>query len=107
MLCTHRPVLPSVYDALGIAREHHATGELVVIHHRHGQVRAVERHLADALSVACYGSRRSVNDQVVVGGARRPGHDLLEPVRARHAEGQDRCRSMAPKPYADGRSGDL
>jgi len=45
VLCTHRPVLPSVYDALGIAREHHATGELVVIHHRHGRVRAVERHL--------------------------------------------------------------
>ncbi len=44
VLCTHRPVLPSVYDALGIPREHHATGELVVIHHRHGQVRAVERH---------------------------------------------------------------
>jgi len=45
LLCTHRPVLPSVYDALGIAREHHATGEMVVIHHRKGRVRAVERHL--------------------------------------------------------------
>jgi 8-oxo-dGTP pyrophosphatase MutT (NUDIX family)/phosphohistidine phosphatase SixA len=45
VLCTHRPVLPSVYDALGIAREHHATGELVVVHHRRGRVRAVERHL--------------------------------------------------------------
>jgi 8-oxo-(d)GTP phosphatase len=45
LLCTHRPVLPSVYDALGIAPEHHATGELVVIHHRHGRVRAIERHL--------------------------------------------------------------
>ena len=44
VLCTHRPVLPSVYDALGIAREHHATGELVVIHHRRGRVCAVERH---------------------------------------------------------------
>jgi 8-oxo-dGTP diphosphatase len=44
LLCTHRPVLPSVYDALGIAREHHATGELVVVHHRAGRVRAVERH---------------------------------------------------------------
>jgi hypothetical protein len=33
-----------VYDALGIAREHHATGELVVVHHRAGRVRAVERH---------------------------------------------------------------
>ena len=45
LLCTHRPVLPSVYDALRIAPEHHATGELVVIHHRHGRVRAIERHL--------------------------------------------------------------
>ena len=45
VLCTHRPVLPSVYDALGIAREHHATGEMVVIHHRKGRVRAIERHL--------------------------------------------------------------
>ena len=44
VLCTHRPVLPSVYDALGIAREHHATGELVVVHHRRGRVLAVERH---------------------------------------------------------------
>jgi 8-oxo-dGTP diphosphatase len=44
VLCTHRPVLPSVYDALGIPCEHHATGELVVIHHRGGRVRAVERH---------------------------------------------------------------
>jgi 8-oxo-dGTP diphosphatase len=45
VLCTHRPVLPSVYGALGIAPEHHATGELVVIHHRRGRVRAVERHV--------------------------------------------------------------
>jgi len=45
LICTHRPVLPSVYDALGVAPEHHATGELVVVHHRHGRVRAVERHL--------------------------------------------------------------
>ena len=45
VLCSHRPVLPSIYDALGIPREHHATGELVVIHHRGGRVRAVERHL--------------------------------------------------------------
>jgi 8-oxo-dGTP pyrophosphatase MutT (NUDIX family)/phosphohistidine phosphatase SixA len=44
LLCTHRPVLPAVYDALGIAREHHRTGELVVVHHRDGKVRAIERH---------------------------------------------------------------
>jgi 8-oxo-(d)GTP phosphatase len=45
VLCTHRPVLPAVYDALGIPRESQATGELVVVHHRHGRVLAVERHL--------------------------------------------------------------
>jgi 8-oxo-dGTP pyrophosphatase MutT (NUDIX family) len=45
VLCTHRPVLPTVYDAIGIPLEHHATGELVVVHHRRGRVRAVERHL--------------------------------------------------------------
>jgi len=45
VLCTHRPVLPAVYDSIGISREQHATGELVVVHHRRGKVRAVERHL--------------------------------------------------------------
>jgi 8-oxo-(d)GTP phosphatase len=45
VLCTHRPVLPAVYDAIGIPREHHSTGELVVVHHRRGRVRALERHL--------------------------------------------------------------
>jgi hypothetical protein len=34
-----------VYDAIGISREPHATGELVVVHHRRGRVRAIERHL--------------------------------------------------------------
>jgi 8-oxo-dGTP diphosphatase len=45
VLCTHRPVLPAVYDAIGIPAEPHATGELVVVHHRRGRVRALERHL--------------------------------------------------------------
>jgi 8-oxo-(d)GTP phosphatase len=45
VICTHRPVMPLVYDALGLPPEHLATGELVVIHHRRGKVRAVERHL--------------------------------------------------------------
>ncbi len=45
VLCTHRPVLPTVYDALGLEYEPQATGELVVVHHRHGRVRALERHL--------------------------------------------------------------
>ena len=45
VLCTHRPVLPWVYQALGIPREQQATGELVVVHHRRGRPRAIERHL--------------------------------------------------------------
>lgn len=44
VLCTHRPVLHAVYDALGIPSQHNATGELVVVHHRRGRVRAIERH---------------------------------------------------------------
>jgi 8-oxo-dGTP pyrophosphatase MutT (NUDIX family)/phosphohistidine phosphatase SixA len=44
VLCTHRPVLPAVYDALGIPAVPQATGELVVVHHRRGRVRALERH---------------------------------------------------------------
>jgi 8-oxo-dGTP pyrophosphatase MutT (NUDIX family)/phosphohistidine phosphatase SixA len=45
VVCTHRPVLPAVYDAIGIPPEAQATGELVVVHHRRGRVRALERHL--------------------------------------------------------------
>jgi len=45
VLCTHRPVLPAVYDAIGVPMENQATGELVIVHHRAGRVRAVERHL--------------------------------------------------------------
>lgn len=45
VLCTHRPVLPAVYDSIGISQEPHATGEIVVVHHRRGRVRAIERHL--------------------------------------------------------------
>jgi 8-oxo-dGTP diphosphatase len=45
VLCTHRPVLPSIYDAIGIPAEHQAAGGLVVVHHRKGDVRAVERHV--------------------------------------------------------------
>ena len=43
VICTHRPVLPTVYDSLGIEVAKQATGELVVVHHRRGRVRAVER----------------------------------------------------------------
>jgi len=44
VLCTHRPVLPAVYDALGIPAVPQSTGQLVVVHHRRGRVRALERH---------------------------------------------------------------
>jgi 8-oxo-(d)GTP phosphatase len=45
VLCTHRPVLPHVFDALGIAEEPLAPGEFVVCHLRKGRVVGVERHL--------------------------------------------------------------
>jgi 8-oxo-dGTP diphosphatase len=44
VLCTHRPVLPAVYDGLGVAQVPQATGELVVVHHRRARVRAIEHH---------------------------------------------------------------
>src|SRR5215212_654515 len=45
VVCTHRPVLPAVYSAIGIPAQPQATGQLVVVHHRRGKVRAIERHL--------------------------------------------------------------
>jgi 8-oxo-dGTP diphosphatase len=44
LLCTHRPVLPTVLDALGIEADKLAPGELLVVHHRKSRVRAVERY---------------------------------------------------------------
>ena len=46
VVCTHRPLLPEVLDALGVTEEPLAPGEMVVCHHRKGRVVAVERHLA-------------------------------------------------------------
>ncbi len=43
-LCTHRPVLPTVLDALGVDTAKLAPGELVVAHHRKGKVTAFERY---------------------------------------------------------------
>jgi len=45
VLCTHRPVLPHVYEALGVGDPELRAGEMLVVHHRSGQVLAVERHL--------------------------------------------------------------
>ncbi|MGB0101703.1 MAG: NUDIX hydrolase [Nocardioides sp.] len=44
VLCTHRPVLPSVFDALGVADPRLEAGELLVAHVRKGAVVATERH---------------------------------------------------------------
>ncbi len=45
LLCSHRPVLPMVFDALGLEDPGLETGELLVVHSRKGSVRAIERHL--------------------------------------------------------------
>jgi len=42
VLCTHRPVLPSVFDALGAEEVRLAPGGLLVVHHRRGKVLATE-----------------------------------------------------------------
>jgi len=43
-ICTHRPVLPTVLDALEVATEKLSPGELVVVHHRGGKIAAFERY---------------------------------------------------------------
>jgi 8-oxo-dGTP pyrophosphatase MutT (NUDIX family)/phosphohistidine phosphatase SixA len=45
-LCTHRPVLPMVYDALGVSDPKLEPGAMLVVHHRNGQIIAVEQHQA-------------------------------------------------------------
>ena len=42
VLCSHRPTLPWVFDALGIETPDLAPGEGVVVHHRRGTVLATE-----------------------------------------------------------------
>lgn len=44
VLCTHRPVLPSVFDALGVPEVKLEPGSLLVVHHRRGRVLATEHH---------------------------------------------------------------
>ena len=46
VLCTHRPVLPDVYDALGVRDPKLDPGSMLVVHHRNGQVLALEQHQA-------------------------------------------------------------
>ncbi|WP_134739938.1 NUDIX hydrolase [Nocardioides sp. 503] len=44
LLCTHRPVLPQVFDALGLEDPQLDVGEMLVAHLRKGRVVATERH---------------------------------------------------------------
>ncbi len=46
VICTHRPVLPLVYDALGVQDPKLEPGAMLVVHHRNGQILAVEQHQA-------------------------------------------------------------
>ena len=45
-LCSHRPVLPELFALLGQSEEPLSPAELVVCHHRKGEVVATERHRA-------------------------------------------------------------
>lgn len=45
VLCSHRPVLPHVFAALGVDDPGLEVGEMLVVHHRDARVLAVERHL--------------------------------------------------------------
>lgn len=45
VLCTHRPVLPAVFDALGVADPKLENGGMLVAHLREGKVLATELHL--------------------------------------------------------------
>jgi 8-oxo-dGTP pyrophosphatase MutT (NUDIX family)/phosphohistidine phosphatase SixA len=44
VVCTHRPVLPSVFDVLGVPDVKLDPGGMLVVHHRKGKVAAIERH---------------------------------------------------------------
>jgi 8-oxo-(d)GTP phosphatase len=44
VLCTHRPVLPYVLAVLGVRPTKLESGAMLVVHHRKGQVVAVEHH---------------------------------------------------------------
>ena len=45
VLCSHRPVLPRLFELLGVSEEPLAPSELVVCHHRKGNLVSTERHL--------------------------------------------------------------
>jgi phosphohistidine phosphatase SixA/8-oxo-dGTP pyrophosphatase MutT (NUDIX family) len=43
VLCSHRPTLPWIFDAIGTDVQELATGEAIVVHHRKGKVIATEK----------------------------------------------------------------
>jgi 8-oxo-dGTP diphosphatase len=43
-VCSHRPVLPLLFEALGAKDPKLKPGAFVVVHREHGQVRATEHH---------------------------------------------------------------
>ncbi|WP_292605830.1 histidine phosphatase family protein [Nocardioides sp. REDSEA-S30_B4] len=45
LLCSHRPVLPTVFAALGVPDPKLEPGEMLVVHLRKGRVVATEKHL--------------------------------------------------------------
>jgi 8-oxo-dGTP diphosphatase len=45
VLCTHRPVLPTVWEVLGLVDVKLETAEMLVLHHRKGAIVAVD-HVA-------------------------------------------------------------
>ena len=44
VVCTHRPVLPLVYEALGVRDPKLDPGSMLVVHHRNGQIVGLEHH---------------------------------------------------------------
>ena len=44
VLCSHRPVLPWVFEALGLEPFHLEPGAVFVVHHRRGRIVATEHH---------------------------------------------------------------
>jgi len=44
VICTHRPVLPAVFDALGVKDVPLTLAGMVVLHHRKGKIVASEQH---------------------------------------------------------------
>ncbi len=44
VVCTHRPVLPAVFDALRVDGVKLEAGAMLVVHHRKGRVIATELH---------------------------------------------------------------